>query len=74
MHRYLIPELSVEALEVSHIPFPQQDVFSLFILRGEKKNDVTYNTARFVSLSLAVTLQELFAKFAVFQIPGIASS
>lgn len=40
MRRYLMPVLSVEALEVSHIPFPQQVVFSLFILRGEK-NDVT---------------------------------
>lgn len=66
--------LLVEALEVSHIPFPQQDVFSLFILRGGKKNGVTSNIAGFVSPSLAVTLQELFAKFAVFQLPRIASS
>lgn len=69
-----MPVLLVGALEVSHIPFLQQDVFSLFILRGEKKTGVTSNAAGFVSLSLAVTVQELFAKFAVFQIPRIASS
>lgn len=69
-----MPVLLVGALEVSQIPFLQQDVFSLFILRGEKKTGVTSNAAGFVSLSLAVTVQELFAKFAVFQIPRIASS
>lgn len=35
---------------------------------------MTYNTARFVCLSLAVTLHELSAKFTVFQISRVAFS
>lgn len=49
-------------------------MFLVYLSFEGKKNYVTYNTARFVSLSLAVTLQELFAKFAAFQIPRVASS
>lgn len=49
-------------------------MFAVYLSFEGKKNDVTYNVTSFVSLSLAVSSQELFAKFTVFQVPRVASS
>lgn len=57
-------------LVVSHIPFPQQDGFSLSF-KGEE-NGLSYHRMGFVSL--AGTLQTLVIKFTVFQIPRVAFS